>query len=51
MDCFWCNIVHGEIILKEAEDAKWLRKDELFCVDWLPADVTLIKKLQDSLIT
>ena len=50
MDCFWCNIVDGEIILKEAEAAKWLGKDELFNVDWLPADIALIEKLQNSLI-
>ena len=42
MDCFWCPIVDGEIILKEAADAKWLSKDELYCVDWLPADIALI---------
>lgn len=50
MDCFWCKIVDGEIILKEAGDAKWLGKDELFCVDWLPADIALIKKIQNCLI-
>ena len=44
MDCFWCNIVDGEIILKEAEAAKWLHKDELYSVNWLPADIALIKK-------
>jgi len=50
MDCFWCNIVDGEIILKEAEAAKWLHKDELYSVNWLPADIALIKKIQNSLI-
>lgn len=44
MDCFWCNIVDGEIILKEAEAAKWLGKDGLYSVDWLPADMGLIEK-------
>lgn len=44
MDCFWCNIVDGEIIFKEAEAAKWLHKDELYSVNWLPADIALIKK-------
>lgn len=48
MDCFWCVVVDGEIILKEAEDAKWLNKDELYNVDWLPADVTLIKKIESA---
>jgi len=45
MDCFWCVVVDGEIILKEAEAAKWLGKDGLYSVDWLPADMGLIEKL------
>lgn len=45
MDCFWCIVTDGEITLKEAEDACWLSKDELYSVDWLPADMELIKKL------
>lgn len=50
MDCFLCVVVDGEIILKEAEAAKWLDKDELYSVDWLPADIALIEKLQNSLL-
>ena len=50
MDCFLCVVVDGEIILKEAETAKWLGKDELYSVDWLPADIALIEKLQNSLL-
>ena len=46
MDCFWCNITEGEITLKEAENARWLCKDELYSVDWLPADMKLIEKLE-----
>lgn len=46
MDCFWCEVVDGEIILKEAEDSKWLSKDELHSVNWLPADRLLIEKMQ-----
>ena len=34
-----------EIVLKEHEDAKWLREAELDTVDWLPADVGLIDKI------
>lgn len=45
MDCFWCRVAEGTIVLNEAEAAKWLRKDELTSVHWLPADVTLIEKL------
>lgn len=50
MDCFLCVVVDGEIILKEAEAARWLDKDELYGVDWLPADIALIEKLQNSLL-
>ena len=50
MDCFRCVVVDGEIILKEAEAARWLDKDELYNVDWLPADIALIEKLQNSLL-
>ncbi len=49
MDCFWCEVVKGELVLKEAEDAKWLKKDELGEVDWLPADVELIEKIGTEL--
>lgn len=45
MDCFWCDIVAGELVLKEAEAAKWLTKDELDTVEWLPADVTLVETI------
>ena len=47
MKCFLCVIVDGDIILKEAEDSKWLNKDELYGVKWRPADITLIDKIAD----
>ena len=46
MDCFWCTVLEGDLILKEHEAAKWLGKEELFSVDWLPADIELIQKIQ-----
>lgn len=49
MDCFWCEVIHGELILNEAEDAKWLTKEHLADVKWLPADVTLIEKIGEAL--
>ncbi len=49
MDCFWAEVVSGKLVLKEAEAAKWLSKDELDCVEWLPADVTLVEKIQKAL--
>ncbi|MBE5963431.1 MAG: (deoxy)nucleoside triphosphate pyrophosphohydrolase [Lachnospira sp.] len=46
MDCFLAEIVSGDLVLKEHEAAKWLTKDELDSVEWLPADVTLINKIK-----
>lgn len=45
MDCFWAEIVAGDLVLKEHEAAKWLTKDELGTVEWLPADITLVEKI------
>ena len=47
MDCFICNIIEGDLILKEHKASKWLSKDELYSVDWLPADKVLIEKLKE----
>ena len=47
MDCFWAEIVSGDLILKEHTAAKWLTKDELDSVEWLPADIALIEKIQN----
>ena len=49
MDCFWAEIISGNLVLKEHEAAKWLTKAELDSVDWLPADVTLIDKIRDGI--
>lgn len=46
MDCFWCEVVSGNLVLKEHEAARWLTSDELNSVEWLPADVTLIDKIR-----
>ena len=48
MDCFWTEIVSGDLILKEHEAAKWLTMENLNSVDWLPADVTLIDKIAST---
>lgn len=49
MDCFWCEIISGDLVLKEHEAAKWLKKNELDNVDWLPADITLIDKIRSEM--
>lgn len=50
MDCFWCEIVKGELVLKEHEAARWLTREQLGEVEWLPADVTLIEKVGTEMI-
>ena len=49
MDCFWCEIVKGDLVLKEHEAARWLDKVSLDAVEWLPADITLVDKIKESL--
>ena len=49
MDCFWCRVVAGQLVLKEAEAAKWLTKEELDSVQWLPADITIIEKIRKEM--
>lgn len=49
MDCFWCEVLEGDLKLLEAEDAKWLTKDTLYDVRWLPADVTIVDKIGKEL--
>lgn len=49
MDCFWCTVIRGNLVLKEAEDAKWLSKDELMSVKWLPADLKVLEIIAKSI--
>ncbi len=49
MDCFWAEVINGELVLKEAESAKWLHKDELDSVKWLPADKELVEKIRQTI--
>ena len=49
MDCFWCEIVEGSLELKEHEAAKWLDRENLYTVDWLPADVGLVEKIKQGM--
>jgi len=48
MHCYICRLISGDIVLKEHEDAKWLTKDELDSVAWLPADLGLIKIIKKN---
>ncbi len=49
MDCYWCEIVSGNLVLVEAKEAKWLTREELYSVDWLPADLGLIDKIEKAM--
>lgn len=49
MDCFWCEVLKGNLVLKEHESARWLTKEELDTVEWLPADITLIDVIREEL--
>ena len=49
MDCFWCKIISGDLVLKEHEAARWLTKNQLRDVKWLPADITLIGKIREEM--
>lgn len=49
MDCFWCEVVRGDLVLKEAEDARWLTREELASVHWLPADLTIIPEIEKAM--
>lgn len=46
MDCFICKIKSGNLVLKEHEAAKWLTRDTLDSVEWLPADEGLVEKIK-----
>ncbi|MBR3147661.1 MAG: (deoxy)nucleoside triphosphate pyrophosphohydrolase [Eubacterium sp.] len=49
MHCFLCDVVSGKLTLLEHEDAKWLKRDGIWSVDWLPANVEVVKVLENRL--
>lgn len=49
MDCFWAEVVTGRLVLKEAADARWLTRETLESVQWLPADQTIIDAIYRKL--
>lgn len=49
MDCFWCEVIEGDLILLEAQDAWWLTKGELDSVEWLPADMGLVEIINEQM--
>ena len=49
MDCFWCEVIEGNLVLLEAQEARWLTKQELDSVKWLPADLGLIDRIREQM--
>ncbi|MCR4877568.1 MAG: (deoxy)nucleoside triphosphate pyrophosphohydrolase [Clostridiales bacterium] len=49
MECFWCEVLRGDLILEEAQASRWLKKEELYSVRWLPADLTIIPELEKQM--
>lgn len=49
MDCFWARVKEGELVLKEAQEARWLSMDKLYEVEWLPEDMELIEKIKRAM--
>jgi 8-oxo-dGTP diphosphatase len=50
MHCFICEIIKGKLTLLEHKAAKWLRREELDSIDWLPADLEVVEKLKEFMI-
>ena len=49
MDCFWCKVKKGDLKLNEALQSRWLSKDDLFSVKWLPADMEVLEAISKAL--
>lgn len=49
MNCYFCKLISGELTLIEADDARWLTKDTIDDVNWLPADITILDKVKKKL--
>ena len=48
LHCFLCEVKSGILQLLEHEAAKWLKKEELESVKWLPADIEVIKRIEEE---
>lgn len=49
MDCFVCSIVEGNLVLKEHEDSKWIKKEEIDTLNWLSADLIILDKVKERM--
>ena len=46
MHCYYCSLLDDALHLNEHEAARWLTKDQLDCVDWLPADWVVVEAIR-----
>ncbi len=49
MHCYICKVESGKLTLKEHEAARWLTKEQLSSINWLPADRSIIGHLKESI--
>ena len=49
MDCFWCEVISGDLVLLEAQEGRWLTRDELDSVEWLPVDLGLVERIHSEM--
>ena len=49
MQCYFCNTISGNLTLKEAESSRWLSKEQLYSVKWLPADAKIVKYIKEMM--
>lgn len=49
MRCYWCTVKSGDLVLKEHEAARWLTKETMDSVEWLPADITIIDQIREKM--
>lgn len=49
MSCFMCSIKEGSIELLEHNDGKWITKEELNTLNWLPADIDAVNYLKENI--
>lgn len=49
MRCYWCTVKSGDLVLKEHEAARWLTKETMGSVEWLPADITIIDQIREKM--
>lgn len=47
--CYLCELISDDIVLTEHEAARWLGREDIGSVRWLPSDIELVEKLKEIL--